>query len=43
MIDMTSILLVAFGSGSLLIAFVDYEKKREKAIEIDILLTPQAT
>lgn len=39
MIDVTSIVLVAFGSGSLLIAFADYTTKRQRAIEADALRT----
>ncbi len=37
MIDLTSIALVAFGSGSLLIAFADYATKCKRVVDIDVL------
>jgi hypothetical protein len=44
MIELTSLLLVAFGSGSLIIAFVDYAMKCKKAIETEALQTlPEGT
>jgi len=37
MIELTSLLLVAFGSGSLMLAFANYAKKSKRAMETDAL------